>query len=463
MALAAVGCATNPATGERELSLVSESQEIAMGKAAAEEVRQTVGLYDAPALQQYVSEIGQRLAASSERPDLPWAFAVVDDPAVNAFALPGGFIYVTRGLLAHLENEAQLVAVLGHEIGHVTARHSANRITKAQLATIGLGIGILLSEDVRRWAPLGTTGLGLLFLKFSRDDEREADRLAFRYALRGGYDVRQIPDVFATFDRISQQRGEGRLPEWLATHPDPANRVQSANEVIAQLDLTGARKVVDRAEYLRTIDGMVYGRNPRQGITRGQTFYQPAMQYSIKLPEGWHAMELERGMIATSPGKDAVLELSPAAVADPQAALRAFAAGPGVQRLEPGAPARTDMPSASAWFSAMTRDGQVGGRVTFLQVGGRSFQLLSIAPAAGLSAYRGGFDQTHASFERLTDQEILNVKPARLQIRRIEARTSLRELHQQSPAARPIEEIALLNDVTPDAVIEAGGSIKWVR
>ena len=164
----------NPATGERQLTLIGEAQEIQMGREADQEISASLGLYADEAAQRYVSALGQELAAKSERPDLPWSFKVVDDPIVNAFALPGGFIYVTRGIMAHLSSEAELVAVLGHEIGHVTGRHSVERLSKAQLANVGLGVGMIVSPRFRQFGDLAQMGMGLLFLKYSRDDEREA-------------------------------------------------------------------------------------------------------------------------------------------------------------------------------------------------------------------------------------------------------------------------------------------------
>src|SRR3954469_22407294 len=150
-----LGCAENPATGKRQLDLVPQSQEISMGKQSADEVAQTVGIYEAPALERYISDLGHKLAAEGERKDLPWTFKVVDDSSVNAFALPGGYVFITRGILAHMNNEAQLASVMGHEIGHVTAKHSVNQISKQEVAQLGLGLGMLLSEDVRRFGQLG--------------------------------------------------------------------------------------------------------------------------------------------------------------------------------------------------------------------------------------------------------------------------------------------------------------------
>jgi predicted Zn-dependent protease len=202
-----------------------------MGQQAAQEVGQSIGYVDDPELQAYVAGIGKRMAAKSERPNLPWEFHVVNDAAVNAFALPGGFIYVTRGLLAHMNSEAELATVLGHEIGHVTARHSVQQISKAQLATLGLGIGSILSSDVAQFAGLASQGLGVLFLKYGRDAENQADMLGFKYSLGLNYDVREMANVFSTLNRASQVGGGGgRLPEWLSTHPDPENRVKNTQQ-----------------------------------------------------------------------------------------------------------------------------------------------------------------------------------------------------------------------------------------
>src|SRR6059058_5783318 len=186
------GCAVNPATGSRQLMLISESQEIAMGRDYDKQVAASIGLYPDSGLQRYMQQFGARLAGSSERPNLPWSFRVVDDPVVNAFALPGGYIYVTRGILAHLNSEAELAGVVGHEIGHVTARHSASQMSKQQLAQLGLAVGAIASPELGRYAGLASQALGVLFLKYSRDNESQADDLGLRYLRRAAYDPREI-------------------------------------------------------------------------------------------------------------------------------------------------------------------------------------------------------------------------------------------------------------------------------
>src|SRR5436309_4408224 len=241
-ALGSAGCAVNPATGARQLMLISESQEIAMGRDYDQQVTASIGLYADTAWQHWTRQFGARLAATSERPNLPWTFHVVDDPVVNAFALPGGFIYVTRGILAHLNSEAELAGVVGHEIGHVTARHSASQMSKQQLAQIGLAVGSIASPEFGRYAGVASAGLGVLFLKFSRDDESQADHLGLRYMRRAAYDPREMPHVFEMLTRVSQAEGGGRVPEWLATHPDPENRRGRIEQEIAALpqDFSGA-------------------------------------------------------------------------------------------------------------------------------------------------------------------------------------------------------------------------------
>lgn len=166
--LFAIACATNPATGKREFMLVSEDQEIALGRQEAQKVLASMPLYDDREAQALVKRIGAEMAAKSERPHLPWEFHLLDDETVNAFALPGGFIFITRGIMSNMNNEAELASVIGHEIGHVTGRHSAKQMTNAQLAQTGLMAGMILSEDVRNAGGALTQGLGLLFLKFGR-------------------------------------------------------------------------------------------------------------------------------------------------------------------------------------------------------------------------------------------------------------------------------------------------------
>ena len=196
--LTATGCAVNPATGQRQFMLVSESEEIEMGREADGPITESLGLYESEALQATVRDLGNEMASRSERPALPWSFKLVDDPMVNAFALPGGFIFITRGIMASLNSEAELAGVIGHEIGHVTARHSASQMSRQQFQQIGLGVGSILSSDVASVAGVLSAGLGLLNLRYSRGDESQSDELGVRYMSRAGYDPNALVGVFQT-------------------------------------------------------------------------------------------------------------------------------------------------------------------------------------------------------------------------------------------------------------------------
>src|SRR5438874_11381789 len=344
VAVVAAACATAPATGARRIMLVSESQEIAMGRDYDRQVVASIGLYPDSGLQRYIQQFGTRLAATSERPDLPWTFRVVDDPVVNAFALPGGFIYVTRGILAHLNSEAELGGVVGHEIGHVTARHSVSQMSKQQLAQLGIAVGSIASPDFGRYAGLAGQAFGVLFLKYSRDNESQADDLGLRYMRRANYDPREMPHVFEMLTRVSQAQGGGRVPEWLATHPNPENRrgrIEQENAALPQ-DCPGAP--VNRESYLQRLDGLVFGNNPREGYFKGGQFFHPELRFRVTFPEGWTTNNGKQAVIAVSPQQDAMVEVSVAKEPTADAAARAFLAQQG---LTNGYPVRTKIGRAS--------------------------------------------------------------------------------------------------------------------
>jgi predicted Zn-dependent protease len=451
-------CARNPATGHSQLNLVPQSQEIELGKQSAEEVARTVGLYEDPRLERYVSDLGKRLAGLTERPNLPWTFHVVDDPAVNAFALPGGYVFVTRGILAYLDNEAQLATVMGHECGHVAARHSVNQMSKQELAQLGLGIGMAVSPTVRQLGQLGLVGLNLLFLKFSRTDENQADQLGLRYALRAGYDVREMPKVFEVLQRVSQTSG-ARLPEWLATHPSEEHRIESTREQIARLDLTHSRMVVDPRDYNRRIDGIEFGPNPREGFFQGDRFYHPDLKFQMQVPNGWQKANLKQAVVAVSPQQDGAVQVSVTPAKAPEAALQQFFAQQGVRLVGPSAV----LPGAqAAQFTAATEQGEILGLVAFVPHQGRVFQMLTYAPAERFASYQQSFATTLRSFSPLDDPKVLAVQPARLHIDTVPRAMTLAELYHERPASVSLDTIALINQAQPATPLQSGQQIKWV-
>ncbi len=462
---ALAACATNPVTGRRQLALISESQEIELGRQSAEQASQSIGLVDDEALQQYVHRIGTELARDSERPNLPWTFRVVDDPTPNAFALPGGFIFVTRGLMSLLESEAELAAVLGHEIGHVTARHSVAMISRAQLAQIGLGVGsILFPTAAQTFGGLAQGGLSLLFLRYSRDAERQADELGFRYSLRENYDVREMDDVFAQLAAASAREAEGRsaLPSWLNSHPGPEERIRNVQARLATLPAdSGTRQL--RNEYLNRIDGLVYGDNPRQGFFRGGLFLHPDLRFQMRFPEGWRTQNMTQAVVAVSPRQDAIIQLTLAGRQGAESAARAFLSQQGIA---PGQSFRDNIAGSTAvssYFQAQTQQGVIAGLATFLDFGGTTYQILSYAPSGAFRNHEGTFRAVSRSFTTLTDPEALNIRPNRVDVVRAPRAMTLAQFAQQYPSSVTIEELALINQVRDgSAQIPAGTLVKRV-
>ncbi len=457
----AAGCATNPVTGKSELSLVSESQEIEMGKQAAAEVAQTIGLYKDPPAEAMVDRIGKSIALHSERPNLPWEFHIVNDASVNAFALPGGFIYVTRGLLTAMNNEAELATVVGHEIGHVTNRHSVQQISRQEVAQLGLGIGSILSPTIAQFSGLASQGMQLLFLKYSRDAESQADAAGFRYALNQGYDVREMAAVFTTLDRESQTAGGGKLPEWLETHPNPENRIKAVQARLDSVhrDLSGA--TVDRAQYLQAISGMVYGDNPRDGYFRGTTFYHPDLRFQMTFPEGWKTQNQPQAVVAVSPNQDAAIQFS-VAQGDPRAAAQQFLSQQGISPGQGSTMNINGLPAASSYFQAQTQQGAVEGLVTFVSYNGQTFGMLGYTAAGNLNSYDQAFRSTMASFRSLNDPAALNVQPAKVELVRVPRNMTVEQFNTQFPSSIPLEQVLIINELQAGDQLRAGQTVKRV-
>ena len=298
--LTAAACATNPVSGKKQISMLSEAEELAIGQQQDAEVRREMGVYSDSALQRYVSEIGQRLAATSHRPNLPWTFTVVDSPAINAFALPGGYIYITRGILPYLDDESELAGVLGHEIGHVTARHAAQAYTRQAEANIGLTILSIFVPSAAPFSDLSASGLGVLFLKNSRDNELEADRLGVEYGSKSGWDPEGVPRFLSTLQRVDSLSERG-VPNWLSTHPAPESRVERATPVASKF--AGADATArNRDAYLEHLNGLIVGDNPKDGIVRGNVFLHPMLRLGMVFPEGWEVANTAEQVIAREPG-----------------------------------------------------------------------------------------------------------------------------------------------------------------
>jgi len=456
--LVIAACTMNPATGQRQLTLMSEAQEIQIGAHTHPEVLATYGAYDDPAWQTYVQQVGEKIAATSERPDLDWTFTVLDDPVVNAMALPGGFVYVNRGILADFNSEAELASVLGHEIGHVTARHSVEQMSRAQLAQLGLGVAAVASEDFQRYAGLAGQGVSLLFLKFGRDDENQADALGLRYMTRAGYDPYEMPKVFNTLDRVSRSQSLRATPAWLSTHPDPGNRVERIDAAIGRLPLDERQGTVGRISYLHRLQGLVFADDPRQGYTIGRTYYHPVLAFKIGFPDQWRIINQRQAVGALSPTRDAAVVLTLSDADSPRSAFDAFFAQQGIEK----GPNRGRNIFAFRSYDTQTGITEAEGVVRFLSHGGRVYQLLGYTGTESWKTYGAAMQQSLGSFAKVTNRRYLDVKPKTIDIVDLPQDMTLADFAARYPSTIETSELAIINAVNEDKVLEKGRLVKRV-
>ena len=301
-----LACATNPVTGNRELNLVSEGQEIAMGREAHQQVIQQFGVYDEkPAMNRMVEEVGRRIAANSDRPNLPWTFTLLDSPMVNAMALPGGYIYITRGMMERMNSEDELAGVLGHEIAHVTARHAAQRISRAQLAQFGMLLGAVVAgpEAMQQYGQLAELAVSLLFQRYSRAQETQADLVGTGYMHEANYNPVGAEQMLLTLQRLSR-REDSPVDRYFQSHPDPAKRVRDVRGRIQEIAQTSGGNFGQpaRNEYVRMLGGIITGNSTENVVIRDNTIYDRAHGLIIPAPSGWTPTTAPGVLFAMSPG-----------------------------------------------------------------------------------------------------------------------------------------------------------------
>jgi predicted Zn-dependent protease len=468
LALFAAGCATNPATGRREFTLVSADQEKQIGREGYPAAIAEFGQYDNAELAAYVDGVGQRLAKASELPDLEWHFTVLDDPAVNAFAMPGGYIFITRGILAQLNSEAQLAGVLGHEIGHVTARHSARQMTQQQLAGLGLGLAGAFSSSFRRYSGAAEQALGLIMLKYGRDDENQADELGIRYATAAGWDSREVPGTYRMLARISDKSGS-RLPSFLSTHPDPGDRAQRTTQLAAQAVAGRQGLAVRGHEYLDRVRGIVYGEDPRAGYFDSGRYYHPAMGFEVAFPAGWQAANGRSQVVAQQPQQRAQMQLTlaPAAGALTPADYVATLARDG--RIAAANGGRETVGGWPAWVGRVTLPAAQGATAVVLdaawirQAPDRLFQFLGRSTTVG-DADDEAILRAIRSFRPLQDAARANPLPERVRVQAAPAAGTLRSLMPRlGPNVLDALDLSILNGVDSEAAIASGTWLKSVE
>ena len=467
LAISMAACATNPATGQREFSLMSEAQEIQIGQEMDAEVRRQMGVYEDAELQRYVQDVGLRLARASERPNLPWHFAVVDAPAVNAFALPGGYIYLTRGILPFLDNEAELAGVLGHEIGHVTARHSAQQYTQATSAGIGLTLLSIFVPEARPLQGLAETALGVLFLKHGRDDELQADKLGVGYAAEVGWDPAGVAGMLNTLSRLDEASGSRKgVPNWLSTHPAPASRVQEIQPVIKQAAATVAgTPVVDEQEYLAKIDGIVYGDSPREGIVRGNQFLHPELRLALTFPQGWEIQNTQTQVAAKAPEQEhyVLLQLVPNAQGSLEQVARSSMSNAGFRQLNGQ---RGEINGLDAYIGTYQGTMQGLGNVVTLAAhivhDRRVYLLAGLTPANSFERVQQELTRTLRSFRSLSASEAAQIRPNRIDLLTVRGGDTWQGIAERTGNVIKPSTLAIMNNYDPNTAPRTGDRVKIV-
>ncbi len=460
----ASACASNPVSGKREMSFMSEADEIRIGREGDAEIRREMGVYADEELQRYVTGVGERIASVSHRPGLPWTFTVLDVPAVNAFALPGGYIYVTRGLLAHLGDESELAGVLGHEVGHVTARHASQQYTRSATGGLGVLLASIFVPGVAPFSDLASAGLGTWFLKYGRDDELESDRLGVEYAAKAGWDPESVPRFLQTLSRLDAMSARG-VPNWLSTHPDPGSRVVKAAPVAAKLvDDTRERR---RDDFLRRIDGLAYGDDLSEGVVRGHQFLHPDLRIAMEFPEGWDVQNSSEQVVARPDGDKVLMLMRTADTA--RGAVLADGARRHMKELgftfESGA--EQDINGLRGFvgtYRGKARGvGNVRIRAAHLTVGRQVFMMAGVAPEAEYARVESEMSAALTSFRELTSREAGAIRPNRLGLYDVKAGDSWQSIAQRAGGGLvPATRLALMNGFAVNEQPPAGTRLKIV-
>ncbi|HEV8079652.1 MAG TPA: M48 family metalloprotease [Chitinophagaceae bacterium] len=463
-------CARNPVTGKSQVVLMSEAQEIAIGREADPQIIAQFGLYENKALQDFIMQKGKQLAAISHRPNINYEFKILDSEILNAFATPGGYVYFTRGIMANFNNEAQFAGVLGHETGHITARHSVSQQRNAQLGQFGIILGSVVSPAFGRFAETASQGLGLLFLKFGRDAEKQADELGVEYSSKLGYDAKEMADFFITLERKGEGTGAAELPEFLSTHPNPGNRnitvTKLAQEWKQKLNLTNA--IVNRNSYLQRIEGLIYGEDPKQGFLENSVFYHPQLKFQFPVPQGWNYQNTpQRVQLAPKDGR-ALMMMTLAPGNNLQEAANTFLQQNNLQLLDSKQQNVNGLPAIALVAGPAQQQQQQQQPIRILayliQHANAIYLLLGVSSINDFNQFVPYFTNTMEGFRQLTDQSKLNKKADRIRIKTINSNITLEQALRNYSVRdnKTLQELAILNGMRLTDRITPGTMIKVI-
>ena len=460
------GCAVNPVSGRPELALISAKQEQALGDEEAKKVEAGMGFADDSAFTPFLDKLGQRLAEHSPRKDVTYQFHIVDMAEPNAFALPGGYVYVSRGLLALTNSEGELAGVVGHEIGHVAARHAVQRISKqAPLAVVfGLASGItgLVSSTVGDLVGgIGDLTQSAIFSPYSRSQETEADEVGQQIAAEAGWDPVELSTFLATLGReVALHEKEPRKPSFFDSHPATPDRVADTAHHATSL----TRAVRDpisptREAYLARLNGLVVGPRAANGVFHETAFLHPDLNVFIKFPDKWPHENAPDKIVAAAPKGDAAIVLQ--AVAKGEDPLEGARVLGKAKKVDLAAKAESitinGLPAARAVFPT---DGEAHVELTWIAHGGLIFQLAAVAPANQLKDFQPMFESVTGSFRPLSVSDRATITEQRVRLITVREGETVEAVAARAHSSWKIEEVAVANGLVPAASLRKGQVLK---
>jgi len=470
---AVLACALNPVTGRPELMLISTEREAALGREASKQVAQEMGLVEDPALLAYVREVGSRVAARSPRRDVSYQFFVAGMAEPNAFALPGGYVYVSRGLLALARSEDELANVMAHEVGHVAARHAAERETRAvgvgALSVLGaIAAGVIGGGPAAESAmQLGQVAGAGLIASYGRDQERQADEVGQKMAAAAGFDPGGMTSFLAALDRETNLRlGKRRMPTFLDSHPATPERVTATGVLARSLGSGGElAPVAARNAFVSHLAGLLVGEDPAEGVVRDNTFLHPDLDLRVRFPPGWGVQNGRTVVTSQAPEGAALIVLQgQERSGNPQRAAEHFL-GANPKSVDPvGRSAFTGarVPGYRVRARVALGQGVAAGEFFWLAVNGNVYRLGCLAGPKQFATFLPAFLHTAASVGPLDAEERASIREQRLEIATAEAGESLEGIARRSGNVWSQDALALANGLEPGARLEAGQRIKLV-
>ncbi len=464
------GCATNPVTKQTEFVLMSEEQEISIGREMNPQILKEYGVYPSDVLQNYVETVGKKVAGVSDRTDLFFHFKVVNSSLVNAFALPGGYVYVTRGLLAYVNSESELAGVLGHEIGHVTARHAVRQYTKAASYNIATGIASIFIPGINNYGQIADIAFVAITSGYSREYEREADQLGIKYALKADYDPTAVSSFLHTLDLLDRVKGEKTYHSLFATHPKTEERISLADSAADLRSIPSKQTlIVGKEAYLNKVDGLLFGPDPREGVIVGNKFQHPDLRIELNFPKGWTVENKPDVVIAKKTDREFYILLrlenlskktSAATVASTLSRKLGFSERSGNPAIINGLNAYV-----GTYEGKSNKLGYITVRAGFILVEDVVHYIIGYSRPEEFPAALPFFNETISSFRTLSLAEAQVIKPTRIRLHTIKAGETLDAMCREK--GRPSEEVktlALINARDPKRPeLKPGTVIKVIK